>query len=191
MEYLHGQGYPVPAVEEISEDGFDLVMERVEGVSMVEAISRAPWTVRRHARTLAELHQRLHEVEPPDFLGPAPVGEGGQVVHLDLHPLNVMVGPNGPVVIDWTGASLGDPYVDVALAWLLMSAGTIPGGGIKTKALGFGRSLLTNGFLARFDRARLVPRLRDVVTWKAQDQNMSAAEIDGMWAAVGKLESGR
>ena len=187
MEYLHSQGYPVPAIEELSEDGCDLVMERIDGLSMVEAIGRAPWTVRRQARTLAELHQRLHEVTPPDFLGPAPVGQGGQILHLDLHPLNVMFGPKGPVVIDWTGASIGDPYVDVALAWLLMSAGTIPGSGLKTKVLGWGRSLLTDGFLAGFDRDQLVPRLREVLAWKARDANMSEAEIDGMWAAVRRL----
>jgi hypothetical protein len=29
MEYLRGQGYPVPAVHTISEDGTDLVMERI------------------------------------------------------------------------------------------------------------------------------------------------------------------
>ena len=189
MEYLQSQGYPVPAVEEISDDGFDLVMERIDGVSMVEAIGQAPWTVRRHANTLADLHQRLHEVKPPDFLSPAEVGKGEQILHLDLHPLNIMIGPKGPVVIDWTGASLGDPYVDVALAWLLMTAGTIPGGGMKTKVLGFGRSLLTNGFVARFDRSVLIPRLEEVVAWKAHDPNLSAAEIDGMWAAARKLES--
>jgi aminoglycoside phosphotransferase len=68
MGYLHAQGFPVPAIEEISEDGSDLVMERVQGVSMVEALARAPWTVRRLARVLAELHRDLHDVAAPDFL---------------------------------------------------------------------------------------------------------------------------
>jgi hypothetical protein len=30
MEYLYRQRYPVPAVEELSDDGADLVMERVD-----------------------------------------------------------------------------------------------------------------------------------------------------------------
>ncbi len=47
MEYLRAQRYPVPAVHEVSDDGCDLVMERIDGVSMVDAIARAPWTVRR------------------------------------------------------------------------------------------------------------------------------------------------
>ena len=44
MAYLHEQGYPVPAIEELSDDGLELVMERIEGRSMVDAIAAAPWT---------------------------------------------------------------------------------------------------------------------------------------------------
>ena len=40
MEYLRGHGYPVPAVEEISDDGTDLVMERIDGPSMVDYMSQ-------------------------------------------------------------------------------------------------------------------------------------------------------
>ena len=107
MDYLRGQGYPVPAVEEVSDDGCDLVMERVNGPSMLESLAHAPWNVRRQADVLADLHRRLHEVAPPGFLPPAPVGQGDQVVHLDLHPLNVLIGPKGPVVIDWPNAAPG------------------------------------------------------------------------------------
>jgi tRNA A-37 threonylcarbamoyl transferase component Bud32 len=35
MDYARRHGYPVPAVEEISADGTDLVMERIDGPSMV------------------------------------------------------------------------------------------------------------------------------------------------------------
>ena len=140
MAYLRGQGYPVPTVDELSDDGVDLVMERIEGPSMVEALARQPWTIRRQARTLAELHRQLHQVAPPDFLPPAPVSSGERVVHMDLHPLNVIVGRTGPVVIDWTNASVGDPNVDVGLAWVLMGAGQIPGNGAVAALLGrFGR----------------------------------------------------
>jgi len=34
MDYFHSQGYPVPTIEELSADGLELVMERVEGRSM-------------------------------------------------------------------------------------------------------------------------------------------------------------
>jgi aminoglycoside phosphotransferase (APT) family kinase protein len=180
MTYLSSKGYPVPAVEEISEDGTDLVMERVEGVSMVEALGRAPWTVRRQARVLADLHQQLHDLGAPDFLPTAPVGSGDRVLHLDLHPLNVLVGPLGPRVIDWTSACAGDPGVDVALAWVLMAAGEIPGSGPMARVLAVGRSLLVNSFIGHFDRAEITPVLGDVVEWKARDPHMSEGEVAAM-----------
>jgi hypothetical protein len=59
-------------------------------------------------------------------------------------------------VIDWPNAHRGDPDVDVGLAWLLMAAGQIPGGGAKARLLAFGRSLLVNGFVSHFDRHAVV-----------------------------------
>jgi aminoglycoside phosphotransferase (APT) family kinase protein len=189
MAYLRERGYPVPAVEELSDDGFDMVMERIEGVTMVEAIGKAPWTLRRQAATLADLHRRLHEIEAPDFLPPAPVGAGTKVVHLDLHPLNVMIGPKGVFVIDWPNAHRGDPNVDVGLAWVLMAAGQIPGAGLKERLMGFGRSLLVNGFLSHFDRHAVAGLLRQIVEMKVQDPHMSETEVAGMWNVVQQAES--
>ena len=189
MAYLHEQGYPVPAIEELSVDGLALVMERIEGGSMVDAIAAAPWTVRRQARTLADLHSQLHAIAAPDFLPQAPVGTGDRVVHMDLHPLNVMIGPKGAVVIDWTGAAAGDPLVDVALAWVLMAAGEVPGSGVLATVLGWGRALLVNGFVSRFDRTEVTTRLRSVVEWKVNDPHMSEAEIARMWKVVKRAEA--
>ena len=190
MTYLREQGYPVPAVEELSDDGTDLVMERIEGHSMVDALTKQPWTVRRQARTLAELHDELHQVAPPDFLPAAPVGSGECVVHMDLHPLNVIIGSAGPVVIDWTNAGVGDPNVDVGLAWVLMAAGQIPGPRVVVSLLDQFRRLLVNGFVSHFDRAEVVARLREVVEWKVGDPHMSEAEVAGMWKVVSKAEAG-
>jgi hypothetical protein len=36
-----------------------------------------------------------------------------------------------------------------------------------------------------------VPRLRDAVTWKVQDLNMSDAEVAEMWTIVERAESRR
>jgi len=188
MTYLHEQGYGVPAVEELSSDETGLVMQRIEGLSMVEAIERAPWTVRRHARTLAELHRSLHEIEAPSFLTSSPVGRGDRIVHMDLHPLNVLVGPKGAVVIDWANARAGDPNVDVGIAWVLMSAGQIPGGRVKTALLAWGRGLLVNEFLSGFDRGEVTRLLGEIVEWKAKDTHMSAGEIVRMWQLVRNVQ---
>ena len=96
MEYVRGLGYPVPAIDEISDDGLDMVMERIEGLDMVATMSKRPWTIPRQGRVLAELHVQLHELSAPDWLHEAPVGRGNRLVHLDLHPLNVIVSPRGP-----------------------------------------------------------------------------------------------
>jgi aminoglycoside phosphotransferase (APT) family kinase protein len=191
MSFVHEKGYPVPAVDELSDDGLDLVMERIEGMSMVEAIGQAPWTVRRQAATLADLHLRLHEIEAPDYLPASSVGTGDKLLHLDLHPLNVMVGPKGPVVIDWPNASRGDPSVDVGLAWVLMAAGQIPGNQLKAKLLAFGRTLLVGGFLSHFDRNDVAGHLRPIVAEKVKDPHMSETEIAGMWKVVKQAEARR
>jgi aminoglycoside phosphotransferase (APT) family kinase protein len=184
MDYLAGHGYPVPAVEDLSDDGCDLVMQRIDGRSMVEELGRAPWTVLRQADMLATLHHRLHDIPPPDFLPPAPVGRGKCILHLDLHPLNVLVSDAGPVVIDWANACVGDPNADAALAWLLMSAGEIPGGGLRTRLLGLGRRSLTKRFFDHFDHDEMVAQLPAVAAWKANDAHLSASEVESLWRAV-------
>lgn len=188
MEFLHRTGYPVPAVDQLSDDGTELVLERIEGPSMLEAIGRAPWTLRAQGRALAELHTRLHEIEAPGFLGPAPIGRGDRVVHLDLHPLNVIASPKGPVVIDWANAGAGDPDVDVGVAWVLMASAEIPGNPLKARLLGPGRSLLVGAFLSGFDLPAVTSRLRSVVEWKAQDPHMGRGEIERMWQMVAAAE---
>ena len=181
MEYLTRQGYPVPAVDQVSADGCDLFMQRVEGPSMVNAVAHAPWTIFRQADVLAGLHRRLHELDPPDFLPAARIGAGDRIVHLDLHPLNVIIGGDGPVVIVWTSACIGDPVVDVGLAWILMSAGEIPGGVVARSTLGLGRSLMVRRFVQHFDREEIVQQLPAIITWKARDPHMSPDEISAMW----------
>jgi aminoglycoside phosphotransferase (APT) family kinase protein len=184
MEHARAHGYPVPAVDQISDDGTDLVMERVDGPSMFDALSRRPWTVRQQGAVLARLHQRLHEIPAPDWVADAPFGGGDRLLHLDLHPLNVILAANGPVVIDWPNARRGDGDADVALTWVLLAAGGIPSGRIKGAVLGRGRALLIKGLLAPFDLADVSARLADVVEWKVTDPHMSAAEQQAMRALV-------
>ena len=188
MEYVRQQGYPVPAIEQVSDDGLDIVMERIEGLDMVATMGKRPWTIPRQGRVLAELHVRLHELSAPDWLHQAPVGRGDRLVHLDLHPLNVIIGPRGPVVIDWSNAARGDPAVDVALAWVLMAAGSVPTGRLIGAVLSRARAALVENFLRSFDIDVLRRSLRDVVGWKVGDPHMSADEQARMWRLVHEAE---
>ena len=176
MEYARANGYPVPAVEEISDDGTDLVMERLTGPSMVVAISRRPWTLLHHASVLADLHRRLHDIPAPHWLPPAPCGEGDRLLHLDLHPLNVMLAARGPVVIDWPNAARGEGPIDVALTWVLLASGGIPFGRVKAAALGRGRAILVNRFLRDFDLAK-PPGVAEAISWFLELDRAALAEI--------------
>jgi aminoglycoside phosphotransferase (APT) family kinase protein len=132
---------------------------------------------------LADLHRALHELTAPEWMDDAPVGEGGRLLHLDLHPTNVMMGSKGPVVIDWARACRGDPVVDVALAWVLMAAAEVPSGRSMGMILGRARAALVKNFLAGFDRDVIGQQLHDVA-WKALDPHMSDDEQVRMWQVV-------
>ncbi|SER27598.1 tRNA A-37 threonylcarbamoyl transferase component Bud32 [Lentzea xinjiangensis] len=114
MTYLSGYGIPVPRVHDVTAD--ELVMQYVPGPRMSEEIGRRPWLAGHLGRELADLHRRLDAIAAPDFLS----GEG-HLLHLDLHPGNVVLGPEGPVVLDWASATKGDRRLDVALSWVSLA----------------------------------------------------------------------
>lgn len=116
MAVASEHGFPVPAVRDVRPEA--LVMELVAGPTMGTDLAHRPWLAGRQMRVLAELHRRLHAIP----------FEGATLVHYDLHPLNVLLSPSGPVVIDWTNARAGAADADVALSWLILAtSGGIPG----------------------------------------------------------------
>jgi aminoglycoside phosphotransferase (APT) family kinase protein len=161
MAHAHRHGYPVPRVLGITPDG--LVLDRIEGPTMLEELRRRPWRLRRHASLLAQLHERLHEIAAPSTL-PA-VSSGDRLLHLDLHPDNVILSPGGPFVIDWTNARRGDPALDVALTWVIAATSGGP----------LGR-LFLHWFLPHFDRDRLLHALPAAAERRLADVNVSDRE---------------
>lgn len=179
MEHARAHGYPVPAVMELSADGTDLVMERIDGPVMLDEVSRRPWTLGTHAATLAGLHRQLHTIQAPPEL--ALVGESGaELLHLDLHPLNVILSPAGPMVIDWTNAARGVGDVDVALTWALMACADPPARGAHRLLITAGRRLFLRSLLAHFDLVAVRRQLAVVVTWRMEDANLSDQEKANM-----------
>lgn len=116
MALAAAHGIRVPRVHEVRPDG--LVLERITGRTMGAELRRRPWRLRRHVDALARLHEQVHRV-PLD---------GASLLHLDLHPENVLLAPDGPVLIDWTNAGSGDPAQDVALTWLILATSGGPPG---------------------------------------------------------------
>jgi hypothetical protein len=45
MEHLRSHGYPVPGVEELSDNGEAMVIEHIDGDDMVAAMTSRPWTI--------------------------------------------------------------------------------------------------------------------------------------------------
>ena len=118
MRYVAERGYPVPAVHSV--DGSDLVMDRIDGETMLERLSAAPWKVVWYARVLARLQRRLARIEAPAWMlaDTADDSRPQSVLHLDLHPMNIIMSPDGPVVIDWTNAAGGPAGFDGALTFV-------------------------------------------------------------------------
>ena len=140
MRHVREHGYPAPEVFDAGEGW--LVMQRLEGRDMLDTIGKTPRGVKQAARQLADLHQRLGAIAAPEWLDAAPGPAGDRMVHLDLHPMNVMSTADGLVVIDWANARRGDPATDVANTWSLLVCGEVPGGPCERVLVALARRLL-------------------------------------------------
>lgn len=187
MRYARSHGYPCPDAYDAG-DGY-LVMDRLEGPTMMETVGKWPFPLRRSGHLLADLHERLHRIPAPPGIRVAPL-PGDRLVHRDLHPMNVMMTPVGPVVIDWSNASAGDPAFDVADTWVLFACGTPPTGGIDRFIVPIGRRILLRAFLSRVDTVAARRAIPAAVDHRLTDRHMSPEEHARMrrlavWAASG------
>jgi len=187
MRYVAERGYPVPKIYDVRNDGRDIVMERIEGPTMAKAIEQKPWSLVHQARELARLHKELHAIPAPPGLPQARV-PGTALVHRDLHPLNVLMSPNGAIVIDWANAAVGDGNLDVADTWLVIAAAGPDDASPFMRILLRARALLVNAFVKQFDPVDVVPLLRPAAEERARDRNMTETEIAAMWRLVEKEE---
>src|SRR5829696_8955337 len=185
MRYARSHGYPCPDVYDAG-DGY-LVMDRLDGLTMMETVGKPLFPLRRSGHLLADLHERLHRIPAPPGIRVAPV-PGDRLVHRDLHPLNVMMTSDGPVVIDWANASAGDPAFDVADTWVLFACATPPMSGIDRFIVPVGRRILLHAFLSRVDTVAARQAIPAAVEHRLTDRNMSPQEQARMrklavWAA--------
>jgi aminoglycoside phosphotransferase (APT) family kinase protein len=197
---------PVPAVyERVTVDGRPgLVMERVDGPDLLTRLGSRPWTIVGAGRLLGRLHARLHEVPAPPELPAlkhtirglleqradlvpeellaeamqllAELPDGNRLCHGDFHPGNVLLTPAGARVIDWSGASSGDPTADVCRSRMIVRLAAIPehAPALVRRLDRIGRSWLLRAYFTaygkvdlqavdRWERVALIARLAEGV----------------------------
>lgn len=158
-----------------------LVMDRVEGDSLLMQLERRPYQLLRAARVLARVHVELHTRPAPrelpdlkELLGSRlaqatalprdhldlslrlltslPAGDG--LCHNDFHLGNLLGSWDAPVAIDWGWAARGDPTSDVARSELLQRIGALPPGvpAVFRALTAVGRGVLTDRYLHQYRR---------------------------------------
>lgn len=174
MTYLRRAGFPAPEVFDSA--GPDLVLARLDGPDMLSDLARRPWLAGRHARALAGLHDHLHAIEAPGWLAALPEAAGDRVLHMDLHPGNVMLTGDGPVAIDWSNAVAGPPGADAAMAALIMRTSEIDNLPAPVRlAAGVVRSSLIRRFEAAV-AATPEPYLAVIARLRLRDPNVRPTE---------------
>ena len=185
LRILQEHGHAAPAVlDTVTVDGRPgLVMERVEGGSLLSLLERNPLAVLTAARVLAEAQLAMHECEAPSTLPDVRdrlrttitevavlpdelrgrvlqvldgLPDGDRLCHGDFHLGNMLGSWSAPVVIDWGVASRGDPTGDVARTELLHRIGELPPGtsAFFRAVTTVGRRLLTGRYLSVYRRRR-------------------------------------
>ena len=185
MRHLDQAGFPVPKVYDA--DGSDLVMGRLDGRDMLTDLSRRPWLARRHARTLADMHNKLHQIAaPPGWR--QPLGSGDRVLHLDLHPGNVMLTSRGPIVIDWSNAAAGPAGADVAMAYLIMACSEVDYLPLLIRPVVTSvRAAVVRHFMLGV-RDDHVPHIVVAARHRMADRNVRPSEVEWLARKVGETE---
>ena len=174
MQYVAEHGYPVPRVDEVRANGTEIVMERIDGPLMMDAMVRRPWT-QRFARLLADLHDQLHALPAPSWV--PELDDGDALLHLDLHPLNVMMSARGAVVIDWANAARGNALTDVGMTYALLTCPDVPAPAIVRAIAQPLRVVTARAFAARYRGADFDQHLALAAELKMLDANMSPSEV--------------
>ncbi len=181
MEWVRAQGFPVPRVHSVA--GPEMVLERIDGPTMVERLMLGSTSVDDAGRVLAELLEQLHSLTPP------PGGNTGHAVrHLDLHPFNVIASPSGPVVIDWGNADVGPALVDTALtAVILAQAALVPADLVPAEVVPMIHDLI--GAFLRHTGPLDTADVGAAITYRSHDPNLSPTEVAALTTVPHLLHS--
>lgn len=177
MRELAARGYPVPVVERA--EGADLVMELVDGETLADRMLGGGLSLAEAGAVLAGLLTDLHALPWPD---------GRPLLHLDLHPLNVIMGSQGPVVIDWSNARPGPAGLDVAMSALIVAQVAVtPGMLVEQPELRAVVAAQLTELLTAFAAAVSTPyvgHLADAEALRRRNPMLTAEELERLGDAV-------
>ena len=144
-------GGPAPEVlDEVKVDGRrGIVLPRLEGPTLQQSLNAGEITPQAAGAVLATLGLAVHATPPPpealsmrDYMEaslrnpeswvPEPIAKAvlahidrltpdDRLCHCDIHPANVIMTPQGPRLIDWTGARRGGAPLDLACCHFLLT----------------------------------------------------------------------
>jgi len=86
----------------------------------------------------------------------AQLPEDTVLCHGDFHPDNIVLSARGPIILDWTDATLGHPLADVARTALLMQHAAVPPHIPGRWLIETGRALWYRLYLRRYCQLRSI-----------------------------------
>ena len=186
MRHVRTYGYPAPRVIEQPDD-HSVVMERLSGPTMLDELAAKPWLLSRHVKGLARLHRLLGDVPAPSEW--VRVSSGSSVVHLDLQPDNVKLTPDGPVVIDWSNAAVGEAAFDAASTYVRLRTAAPDNHAAARAVINAFRTRFARAFLKEFGADAILSRLRAAADLRLLDRNLHPNEREAVFAlARGELD---
>ena len=122
-----------------------IVMEYIKGETITDALTQNPLKVKTYAKQLARTQFEINSIQASGFTSQrqfmtraihqsqARLGnwaqlaltqldalpDAQQLCHNDLHQENIIFSHDGPVVLDWAEATVGNPLADIAHALLV------------------------------------------------------------------------
>ena len=188
-------GAPAPRLfDRVEQDGrTGLILERVDGPSMLAELTARPWRFLRLAAQLAQLQAGIHKrsgigltalrerlrsqiTSVTELSGAArdrslalldTLPDGDRLLHGDLHPGNVILTARGAVAIDWMAAACGDRAADAARTALMLELGSPPEAlpAAQAALITIGRRVFRSSWLRAYIRAGGVRRA-DIAAWR-------------------------
>lgn len=174
MSTAAAAGLPVPRVHVAGswQERPALLLDWCPGRTMADELRARPWRAWSLGLQLGQIQAAIHALPPPadvgddpdawrDIAGPdAPLraclerlpSRETALLHLDYHPLNVLVDRGGvSAVLDWANARPGDPRADLARTVSILRLAPLPAGPTGT-AMRAGLRVLEAGWRRGYQR---------------------------------------